>query len=269
LLTVNGGTVNANTIVNVGLVKSTNSTLTTTGGLANNTDLILNDTTIEGTVDNFGGSTVRVLGTVDFNGLVSGSGNFFGPGTANFNGGMALGASPAEVSFEGNVVLGASNTLFAELGGIVPGDEFDSIDIAGTATLAGALDISLLGGFTPSLGDTFDIITALGGVTGTFDSTLLPDLGSLLAMDVLYDTNNVALVVAPALPGDFDLNGKVDGFDFLTWQRDTSIGALVDWESNYGSVAPLAAATASVPEPSSLLLVAMACLAGCCRNRRI
>jgi T5SS/PEP-CTERM-associated repeat protein len=267
-LTALSSSVSADTLTTDGLVLISGGTLTTTSGLTNNDDLVLVNATVEGSVNNTSGSTVTVLGTVDFNGLVTGPGNFYGPGTANFNGGMALGASPAEVSFGGSVALGASNTLFVEIGGLVPGDDFDSLVIAGTAALDGVLDVLLIDSFTPSLGDTFDIITASGGVTGTFDSTLLPDLGSLLAMDVLYGTNNVALAVVPALDGDFDLNGQVDGFDFLTWQRDPTIGSLADWEANYGMVAPLVASSATVPEPTTCTL-ALAALCLAVSRRRI
>ena len=36
---------------------------------------------------------------------------------------------------------------------------FDQLNITGAATLAGTLNVSLLGGFTPEVGDAFDIIT--------------------------------------------------------------------------------------------------------------
>lgn len=35
--------------------------------------------------------------------------------------------------------------------------------------------------------------------------------------------------------GDFDEDGDVDGRDFLTWQRNPSVGNLADWQDNYGS----------------------------------
>ena len=54
--------------------------------------------------------------------------------------------------------------------------------------------------------------------------------------------------------GDFDTDGDVDGADFLLWQRDTSVGSLSDWQSNYGP-GSAQAVSASVPEPSALVLV--------------
>ena len=39
-------------------------------------------------------NAMTVVGSVNFNGPVSGPGDFFGSGTARFNGGLAPGASP-------------------------------------------------------------------------------------------------------------------------------------------------------------------------------
>ncbi len=68
--------------------------------------------------------------------------------------------------------------------------------------------------------------------------------------------------IGPLLSGDFDNDGDIDGFDFLTWQRDTNVGNLADWESGFGLTGgPLVAANAStVPEPATrmLLLVGLA-----------
>ncbi len=58
-------------------------------------------------------------------------------------------------------------------------------------------------------------------------------------------------------PGDFNGDLLVNGADFLKWQReDGTSSGLLEWEANYGNDYALAAATASVPEPSSLALFA-------------
>lgn len=60
--------------------------------------------------------------------------------------------------------------------------------------------------------------------------------------------------------GDFDLDGDVDGADYLVWQRGFGTlfddGDLADWEANYGfsNMNPPANGVA-VPEPASLALV--------------
>jgi hypothetical protein len=60
-------------------------------------------------------------------------------------------------------------------------------------------------------------------------------------------------------PGDFDLDGDVDGRDFLTWQRGGSPSPysaidLQTWQGAYG--APLVAISA-VPEPSTVVLISL------------
>lgn len=57
-----------------------------------------------------------------------------------------------------------------------------------------------------------------------------------------------------SISGDFDIDGDIDGSDFLAWQRNPGVGILTDWQSNYGSL-PLVAASAAVPEPSTALLL--------------
>ena len=59
---------------------------------------------------------------------------------------------------------------------------------------------------------------------------------------------------------DFDLDGDVDGRDFLAWQRGESptplsAGDLALWQEEYGN--PQLNAAAMVPEPGSLLLVSL------------
>lgn len=71
------------------------------------------------------------------------------------------------------------------------------------------------------------------------------------------------------LPGDFDGDGDVDGYDFLTWQRAPHVGEITDWRTNYGvgtlgSFANLATIQAvspgsmSLPEPSGVMLSCLA-----------
>lgn len=82
----------------------------------------------------------------------------------------------------------------------------------------------------------------------------------------LYDYNQMMyrldLSLIPALyernlPGDFNGDNRVDGHDFLAWQRGNSpnpfsTGDLADWQSNYGAGA--LGATIAVPESDGLVL---------------
>lgn len=143
---------------------------------------------------------------------------------------------------------------------------YDQLIVDGVAMLDGILDVQLLGDSVFALGDSYQILTAAGGVTGTFASEIFPDLGPLLKLQTSYEFNGVTLEVVPVLDGDFDLSGNVDGLDFLTWQRNPGIGNLADWEVNYG--ASLAATPATVPEPAPCsFLVAALLLFSSSRNK--
>jgi hypothetical protein len=76
----------------------------------------------------------------------------------------------------------------------------------------------------------------------------------------------------PPLPGDYNGDRTVDGRDFLLWQRGESpdplsSSDLADWETNYGTdPSPLASATSTVPEPTTLVLLLVGGLIFCHRG---
>jgi len=78
-------------------------------------------------------------------------------------------------------------------------------------------------------------------------------------------------ISVPALPGDFDGDGDVDGADFLELQRGLGTiydaDDLADWEAGYGF--GTLAATSNVPEPTTFALaLAALCLAMSRRRSR-
>ena len=69
----------------------------------------------------------------------------------------------------------------------------------------------------------------------------------------------VEVVEIPSLPGDFNGDDRVDGQDFLSWQRShatnpQSVSDLAAWMANYGTTA-ISAVTVSVPEPTMITLL--------------
>jgi fibronectin-binding autotransporter adhesin len=146
----------------------------------------------------------------------------------------------------------------------------DQINVAGTLAADGILNLTAPGGLGAVAGDLFDIFT-FTSASGAFDAINLPTLSPGLG----WDTSNLLVngqlaVVATAAPGDFNLDGRVDGSDFLLWQRNHAIGNLADWKANFGAGAATAAAGA-VPEPSSVALViaGIVALGGANRRRRL
>ncbi|MDC0936190.1 PEP-CTERM sorting domain-containing protein [Pirellulales bacterium] len=82
--------------------------------------------------------------------------------------------------------------------------------------------------------------------------------------------DNLRFETIEGTPGDFNGDGSVNGFDFVQeWQRNLGDAAsFADWEGNYGAVpVAAAAAVAGVPEPGSILLLAMGSLGLWVRRR--
>jgi hypothetical protein len=211
-----------------------------------------------------------------FFGALSGSGSFTGAGTVNIEGDLAPGSSPAAVTFGGDLAFGSTASVQIELGGTTPGSEYDVLDVGGEASLAGTLDVSLIGGYEPSIGDTFEIIMAAGGIDGTFDFEFLPELTGLL-WDVNYDSNKVILEAIAEFTADFDRDRDVDGDDLAEWRNDfgptagsdadgdgDSDGAdFLAWQQQLGSGPPATPTAGAVPEPNGVTLtLAVACCLG-------
>ena len=93
----------------------------------------------------------------------------------------------------------------------------------------------------------------------------------LLGNEATFRMATISFTSGATLAGDYDGNGRVDGGDFLTWQRGgspnpLSAGDLATWKSNYGSSAAVGAA-AAVPEPAACLMASLAAIAVAVRRR--
>lgn len=157
------------------------------------------------------------------------------------------------------------------------------IDVAGVADLDGAvIDMDLMNGYTPAVNATFDLLKASNfGATGTGTTQ---NVGTGMGFSLAAEDAggwNLAVVTSGAskilratflgvvgIPGDFNNDGLVDGRDFLMWQRNTSVGSLADWKTNYGQGS--LAAVSAVPEPGSLVLIGAFGILTCLgRTRRV
>jgi|GEM_PF-1113962 len=99
------------------------------------------------------------------------SANIIGTGTFSNEGTLTLDTSLGIMSLGGDLVLGANSILDIKLGGLTQGTQYDFIDVAGNASLGGALDLKWNNNFTASNGNTFDIVECSGGnscMTGAF-----------------------------------------------------------------------------------------------------
>ena len=112
--------------------------------------------------------------------------------------------SPGESA--GMISVGGDYTQFVtsnpavleiELGGLEAGTSYDQLLVAEHAALDGTFRVSLLDPFTPSLGQTFTIMT-YGSRTGEFDQTEYPSLPPGLGFELAYGADSLTLTVVDA-----------------------------------------------------------------------
>lgn len=169
-------------------------------GTVNSVNTLAKATIINGSV--IGASGAQPL---DFTGYVKGLGDFT---NVIFSGTFSPGLSPAIVPVE-NGGLGGAGTLLMEIGGLIPGAQFDQLAIAGVFNLDGILDVDLLNGFAPSLGDSFLLFD--GATSGAFDAFALPALASGLAWDTTTIYSGGTLTVVPEPSAAMLLLGALTG----------------------------------------------------------
>jgi hypothetical protein len=215
---------------------------------------------------------------------------------------LEVGFMPTEVGIDltesGNATIGGNfsqsdaGTFGVELGGLVQANQFDVLNVTGTARLGGTLEVELIDGIIPDIGNMFQVLTA-GSVIGTFDSVVAFDGADLFDVDVsvLYSATDVVVEIDDlALLGDYNQNGIVDAADYVLWHEtlgqmgmdlaaDGNENGQVDaadygvWRAHFGNSAiPGAGAmvdSVAVPEPATCLLLVAALSPGFPRRRRI
>jgi len=154
-----------------GTFNQENGTHTVSGaGYSNSGKLIIG---AQGTY-NMTGGTLSVTNEIINNGLFKGAGGNITTNLFTNYGTVAPGNSPGTLTITGNYVQNATGILEIELGGTSTG-EFDILNIIGSATLGGILDISLYDGYSPPAnGTAFDFLLASEGITGEFSSIAGP-----------------------------------------------------------------------------------------------
>jgi hypothetical protein len=219
------------------------------------------------------------------NGRLAGKGTLAG-GVVNA-GSASPGSSTGVLAIDGDYRQEAAGRLAIEIGGTDNASpihkQFDQLLVFGHADLGGALDVSLVNGFIPSIGDVFPILTATGGLT-SFDALNLPALPSDRAWLATTTVDTLALSVvaaAPANPADFNGDGFVDAADLAVWQEGyggTSAGdadgnEIVDgadfliWQRAFtGNGNP--SSQTGVPEPATAGLAFVACVGAVGAGRR-
>ncbi|MEX2091072.1 MAG: hypothetical protein WD971_00265, partial [Pirellulales bacterium] len=246
----NGGTVRfTETLINDGVLSSAHETTNIHGEITNQNAIVV----ARDTVATFYDAVNNTTGTITVK-----------------PGGNAL--FLADLSFVGlgSLQLGLSTTDL--------GDDSAQISAGGVVTLGGTLEITFDGGYAPAAGQSFELISAGGGISGAFDTVLLPLVPQDLEVGVLYSPTSVMMEIkiietSLDLPGDYNNDGSVDAADYSVWRdrlgsanslpNDDTPGVGQDdytrWKANFGQVAGSGAGSTALgspaaPEPSACLL---------------
>ncbi len=157
--------------------------------------------------------------TVAAGATLTGAGTF--SGALQVNGTYSPGNSPAFVSQPGDIAIGTTGLLAMQIGGLTRGTDYDALSVGGHFSEGGTLSVSLINGFVPANGQTFDLFD-WGLRTGTFATISLPTLDSSLTWDTsaLYTTGTLGVVVsAIPEPADAAMLGAIAALAFVAWRR--------------------------------------------------
>jgi hypothetical protein len=150
------------------------------------------------------GSTVLNGATVSGGALNIGGGALIGTGTISANvtsGGQVI---PGGTGVAGSLVIDGSytqttrGTLLIDIGGTTAGSQYSQLAVSGTATLGGTVDVDIINGFQPALGNTFEPLTfaSPSGGFGFYNGIVL---GDRLILDPALNPTNLTLTVQPAV----------------------------------------------------------------------
>jgi T5SS/PEP-CTERM-associated repeat protein len=303
LVELNGGTLLTPSVTNAGVIRGdgrieaatieNNGQIRNAAATANHRERLW----VTGTVDN-NGDIESVGGEMEFESLVTNNGpdgDIYGKDAIfRFNGGLdntgnvfldnttiwtpgtfqtqaALVLAPSTSTLIGDLDMAGSNAFFIELGD----PEFSRLEIAGDAAVDGLISIGLTNDYDPEIGDSFEIVFADDGVAGTFSSVAAPFInGFSFTVDYLPNAVVINVEAGGVFNADFDMNGQIDGNDFLIWQKFLGVGTtfgqgdadadgdvdaqdLAVWRFQAGQ-GPSVPSFSPVPEPGTLALVLVA-----------
>jgi len=172
------------------------------------------------------GATLDPGGLADIRGgELNGNGTVLGDVT---NSGMCRpGLSPGSIFIGGDYTQTTAGTLEVEIGGTAAGTEYDTLSVGGEATLLGTLRVSLIDGFAPALGNTFDVVTG-GSISTKFATIDLPTLPDLMGLQLDAREDALLVNVMDCGPGDADGDGVGDACETapdLSWHTIDGGGA--------------------------------------------
>lgn len=120
------------------------------------------------------------------------------------------------LTIDGNYTQNAGGQLLLDLGGTARGVTHDALDVTGTAAPGGTLVVRLADGYTPALGDRFDLLDWGAIAPGTaFEHIELPALptGCEWCTNQLYADGSLLVGLPAAWLGQFELSPTNNPWD--------------------------------------------------------
>jgi YVTN family beta-propeller protein len=206
-MTSGGNVISGSSLVNAGnaIVDSVSFNVTS---YTQNSGLLQVTSTGSASTNSFSlnGGTAEVDGTLTASGSLSvaGGGTLSGAGTIVSNVNMAgiteagdipnPGILTIGINGVGSYAQGSAGAYDVVIGGLTAGKQYSQLNVPGSASLGGTLNVSLINGFTPAAGNQFVILTA-GSLSNQFVTTNLPALPPNLSWMVNYSATQVVLSV--------------------------------------------------------------------------
>ncbi|MFZ0911594.1 MAG: hypothetical protein WAN24_19145 [Candidatus Acidiferrales bacterium] len=193
-----GGGGNAYMYQNVGstVLTNVNNTIQGTGIIGYNGLAVVNEGTINA---NTAGATLQITtSTLTNQGLIesTGTGTLQLSTPVTNSGEIVPNGSPnaGSISNSNNLTQTSVGAVGVVIGGLTAGTQYSQLNVSGTASLSGALDVSFTNGFAPVSGNQFTVLTA-GSIAGTFSSINSPALPAGINWTLTYNFSSVPQAV--------------------------------------------------------------------------
>jgi hypothetical protein len=194
---------------NAGKVTITKAVALVVGGSGTNYNQTGGITTVDGRLAvplgglvNITGGTLQGGGALPAGATITGSVSLGNPSTTAAT--FIIGDSNKKsglIAIANNYAQLATGVMDVQIGGTTPGTQYSQVNITGTAALTGTLNIAIIKSFKPTIGQTFTILNASTGVTGTFSVVNGTSIDSTKHFSVSYTPTTVVLtVVSGAAP---------------------------------------------------------------------
>jgi YVTN family beta-propeller protein len=254
---------NANTFLtfNAAVTLTGNGTITMSQAISNGQPILRNIG--NGAVTNVN-NLIQGSGQLGNNGLVV----INGPaGTISANGAYPLNLTSATFTNQGLFVddgpsnpgvvtttgytqasTGRFEVAIGGLGGPAAGSQYSQLQNTGTATLAGELDVVLIDGFVPSVGNSFTIITS-GSIVGQFTTINSSALPIGMVWSATYNATSVVLTASASTGGSSTLT--ITGLGTGTGTITDDLG-LINCTSTAGTLSGTCSASYTVGSVANL-----------------